>query len=208
VKPPRLYAIADLDALGPSAVAPAVEAMASAGIAWIQVRAKRAADRDLYALVDDCMTRIAGSGTALWIDDRADVAALFPVFGVHVGQRDLPPAAVRRVLGAEVAIGLSTHDEDQLRAADADPDVDVVAIGPVFPTRSKRSPDPVVGLEGLRRLRGRTRKPLLAIGGIDATNLASVLATGADAAVVLGAVCHGDVAANSRRLVTLAEAAR
>ena len=136
------------------------------------------------------------------MDDRADLAALFPVAGLHVGQRDLPPAAARRVVGAGVRIGLSTHGEEQLAAADADPEVDVIAVGPVFPTTGKERPDPVVGLAFVRRARARTRKRLVAIGGIDAGNLAAVLAAGADAAVVLGAVCRGGrpgIRANCRR---------
>ena len=72
---------------------------------------------------------------------------------------DLPPAAARRVVGASVRIGLSTHDEEQLAAADADPEVDVIAVGPVFPTTGKERPDPVVGLAFVRWARERTRKP-------------------------------------------------
>ena len=124
--------------------------------------------------------------------------------GVHVGQRDLPPAAARRVVGANVKIGLSTHDEGQFAAADADPEVDVIAVGPVFPTTGKEDPDPVVGLELVRWARERTRKPLVAIGGIGAGNVAAVLAAGADAAAVLGAVCGGgvrEVRANCLRLL-------
>jgi thiamine-phosphate pyrophosphorylase len=144
---------------------------------------------------------VEGSGAALWIDDRADLAALFPVAGVHVGQTDLPPEAVRRVVGGGMWIGLSTHDEAQLAAADADPDVDVVAVGPVFPTAGKERPDPVVGLDFVRRARARTAKPLVAIGGIGAESVRAVLEAGADAAVVLGAVCRGDVGKNARCLL-------
>jgi thiamine-phosphate pyrophosphorylase len=203
-----VYAIADVDALAPRPVPEAVAEMAAAGIGWIQLRAKRAAvsagaavsDIELYRLLDRCRRALAGSGAALWIDDRADLAALLPVAGLHLGQADLPPAAARRVVGDAPWVGLSTHDEAQLAAAEADPEVDVVAFGPIFPTTGKADPDPVVGLAALRRARALTTKPLVAIGGIDAGNLAAVLAAGADAAAVLGAVCRGDVAANCRRL--------
>jgi thiamine-phosphate pyrophosphorylase len=113
-------------------------------------------------------------------------------------------------VGANVKIGLSTHDEGQFAAADADPAVDVIAVGPVFPTTGKEDPDPVVGLELVRWARERTRKPLVAIGGIGAGNVASVLAAGADAAAVLGAVCRGgvrEVRANCLRLTAAAEGA-
>jgi thiamine-phosphate pyrophosphorylase len=193
--PGRVYAIADAEALGAAPLPAAVAAMAGAGVSWIQVRAKRLAGIELYRALEACCRAVEGSTSALWIDDRADLAALFPVAGVHVGQADLPPAAARKVVGrmenSGLRIGQSTHDEEQLAAADEDPDVDVIAVGPVFPTASKERPDPVVGLSFVRRARERTAKPLVAIGGIDAGNAAAVLAAGADAVVVLGAVCRG-----------------
>lgn len=205
-RPGPLYAIADLVALGASALPEAAAAMAEAGVSWIQVRAKAPglADRELYRLAEACARRLEGSGAELWMDDRADVAALLPFSGVHLGQEDLPPAAARRTVGEAAWIGLSTHDEGQVAAAEADPEVDVVAFGPVFATTGKERPDPVVGLEGLRRARALTAKPLVAIGGISAGNLPAVLAAGADAAAVLGAVCRGDVRANCRRLLAVA----
>jgi thiamine-phosphate pyrophosphorylase len=205
-----VYAIADARALGATPLPAAVAEMASAGIGWIQVRAKELSGSAWYEALAGCCRALEGSGVRLWVDDRADLAALFPVAGVHVGQRDLPPAAARRVVGAGVRIGLSTHDEEQLAAADADPDVDVIAVGPVFPTTGKELPDPVVGLQFVRWARERTRKRLVAIGGIDAGNLAAVLAAGADSAAVLGAVCRGGIGgirANCRRLVVIAESA-
>ncbi len=205
-RPPRLYGIADADALGAMAIPDAVAAMAAAGIGWIQVRAKRLPGARFYdALAAACQVS-ARHGAELWVDDRADLAALLPVAGVQLGQQDLEPRLARPVVGNEVWIGRSTHSEAELAAAAADPDVDVVAVGPVFPTASKRHPDPVVGLELVRRARRLTDKPLVAIGGIDASNIGAVLAAGADAAAVLGALCRGDVAANGRRLLVAAVA--
>ena len=205
-----VYAIADAGILGAADLPAAVAEMAEAGIRWIQVRAKHLSGSGWHAALAACCRALEGSGVRLWVDDRADLAALFPVDGVHVGQRDLPPAAARRVVGANVKIGLSTHDEGQFAAADADPEVDVIAVGPVFPTTGKEDPDPVVGLELVRWARERTRKPLVAIGGIGAGNVAAVLAAGADAAAVLGAVCRGgvrEVRANCLRLMAAAEEA-
>lgn len=202
--PGRIYAIADAEALGATPLPAAVAVLAGAGIGWIQVRAKRLSGRDLYRALEECCRAVEGTGAALWIDDRADLAALFPVVGVHVGQADLPPGAVRRVVGDGMWIGLSTHDEAQLAAAEADPEVDVVAVGPVFPTAGKERPDSVVGLDFVRLARARTAKPLVAIGGIGAETVSAVLEAGADAAVVLGAVCRGDLEKNARRLLTAA----
>jgi thiamine-phosphate pyrophosphorylase len=197
----RIYAIADVEALHPTPLPAAVRDMAEAGIQWIQVRAKKLSGGELCRQVEACCRALEGSGSRLWVNDRADVAALFPVAGVHVGQTDLPPVKARLVMGDAKWIGLSTHGEEQLLAADADPEVDVIAVGPVFPTTGKASPDPVVGLDFLRRARTLTAKPLVAIGGIDAGNLAQVLAAGADTAAVIGAVCRGDVRANALRLI-------
>jgi thiamine-phosphate pyrophosphorylase len=205
-----LYAIADAGALGSTPLPAAVAGMAEGGVRWIQVRGKRLSGEAWHAALDGCCRALEGSGVSLWVDDRADLAALFPVAGLHVGQRDLPPAAARRVVGTNVKIGLSTHDEGQFAAADADPEVDVIAVGPVFPTTGMEDPYPVVGLELVRWARERTRKPLVAIGGIGAGNVAAVLAAGADAAAVLGAVCRGgvrEVRTNCRRLMIAAEAA-
>jgi thiamine-phosphate pyrophosphorylase len=226
---PAVYAIADAAALGGVEALPAAAAeMAAAGVRWIQLRAKLGPlarpsagkpvppldDRRLYDLVAAAVDAVAGSGAALWLDDRADLAALFPVLGLHLGQRDLPPAAARRVVGGGVLLGLSTHDEAQLAAAAADPDVDVVAVGPVFATASKERPDPVVGLDGVRRARavldgeaaarGGARKPLVAIGGIGAAELPAVLAAGADSAAVLSAACRPPVGESCRRLLAAA----
>jgi thiamine-phosphate pyrophosphorylase len=204
-RPGPLYAIADLGALGEARLPEAVAAMARAGVGWIQLRLKAGApDGELYRLAAECARRVEGSAASLWMDDRADLAALLPFAGLHLGQEDLPPVAARGVVGDEVWIGLSTHDEGQVLAAEADPDVDVVAFGPVFPTTGKGRPAPVVGLEGLRRARGLTGKPLVAIGGITAGNVGEVLAAGADAAAVLGAICRGHVEDNCRRLAAAA----
>ena len=217
--PGPLYAIADAEALAPLPVQSAVAAMAEAGIRTIQVRAKHWSGRQWYKGVEASCRALEGSRAALWLDDRADVAALFAAAGVrglHLGQRDLPPAAARPAVGDSLWIGMSTHNERQLAAADADPDVDLIAVGPVFPTTGKsgadadtaaalgRPPDPAVGLDFIRWARARTAKPLVAIGGIDARRVAAVLAAGADAAVALRAVCRGDVRANCRRLLAAA----
>jgi thiamine-phosphate diphosphorylase len=179
--------------------------MAAAGIDWIQLRLKSGTDRwrhEVVARVVDGLDVLAqeapdtGGGStspsraSLWMDDRADLAALFGdrLGGVHVGQLDLPPRAVRQVVGDGVLIGLSCHDERQVGDAEADPDVDVVACGPIFATRSKADPGPTVGLDGLARLRRLTGKPLVAIGGIDRGRIASVLAAGADRVAILGAL--------------------
>jgi thiamine-phosphate pyrophosphorylase len=122
------------------------------------------------------------AGILFVINDRADFANLLGA-ALHIGQDDLPAPAARKVVPNAV-IGFSTHNAAQMRRAIGSP-VDYLSLGPVFPTKSKENPDPVVGLEGLRALRPLTSKPLVAIGGITLENAPEVLAAGADSVAVI-----------------------
>jgi thiamine-phosphate pyrophosphorylase len=121
------------------------------------------------------------------MNDRADLCLAAEFDGVHVGQDDLSPESVRAIIGLERWLGVSTHNPEQMVEADRT-SADYVAIGPVFSTSSKEKPDPVVGLEGVRRARDLTRKPLVAIGGITRENARSVIDAGADSVAVIGAL--------------------
>jgi thiamine-phosphate pyrophosphorylase len=197
---PSIYGIADAAALAPRSMAAAAAEWARAGIGWIQLRGKSLSDDELLRQADAALGSV-GEAARVWMNDRSDLARMAGCFGVHLGHDDLEPAAARRFLGPDVAIGRSTHDRAQIDAAIADPAVDVVAIGPVFPTSGKQQPAPVVGLELLRWARPRTAKPLVAIGGIDADNAARVLATGVDCVAALGALCQGDLRRAADRLL-------
>jgi thiamine-phosphate pyrophosphorylase len=120
----------------------------------------------------------------LMMNDRADLCLAAGFDGVHVGQEDLSPEAVHAIIGPEGWLGVSTHNPEQLREGDLT-SADYLAIGPVFATSSKEKPDPVVGLDGVRRARALTRKPLVAIGGITRANAASVIEAGADSVAVI-----------------------
>ena len=182
---PPLYAILDTGTLARRAfpVVDAAEAMLEGGARILQFRHKGHFSRDVFEQawrVGDFCRRFG----ALWvIDDRADMAKLLRA-GVHLGQDDLPPAMARRILGAEATIGLSTHDAGQLEAAATEP-VDYLALGPVFATHSKETPDPVLGIEKLRAWRRLTERPVVAIGGITRANAASVLEAGADSVAII-----------------------
>ena len=151
-----------------------------------------------------------GSAADALGDDRADLAALLPVAGVHLGQDDLRAARWRAALVGRRAVDRPLDARrGAARRGGRRPDVDVVAVGPVFPTASKAGSRRRWSASELvrRARRAAPRKPLVAIGGIDALNIGAVLAAGADAAAVLGALCRGDVAANSRRLLAAAAGA-
>jgi thiamine-phosphate pyrophosphorylase len=130
------------------------------------------------------LKRLAGLRVQLIMNDRADLCVAAEFDGVHLGQDDLSPDGARRVIGPSLVLGVSTHNPEQLADADRTSS-DYLAIGPVFATLSKRNPDPVIGLDGVRRARELTRKPLVAIGGITRDNAASVIAAGADAVAVI-----------------------
>ena len=125
-----------------------------------------------------------GNPIRLIMNDRADLCLAADFDGVHVGQDDLSPEAARKIIGPDRWLGVSTHNPEQLREAELT-SADYLAIGPVFSTSSKVKPDPVVGLEGVRRARTLTRKPLVAIGGITRANAVSVMEAGADSVAVI-----------------------
>lgn len=162
-----------------------VHELAAAGVSLLQYRNKR--DPDSIFLDDALAIRAAAPGLRLILNDRVALVPVAGAFGVHVGQSDMPPAQVRELLGPGAFIGLSTNTPEEVAAADLEP-VDSIAIGPVFATTSKSDTDPVVGIEGVRRARALTRKPLVAIGGISLANGPSVLAAGADSLAVISAL--------------------
>ncbi len=180
---PRFCAILDRSVRPDLPLAEVASAVAAGGVRWVQLRAKQATSRGLFEEARQLLSLLPAE-CSLIINDRADVAALTGAAGVHLGQDDLPVAAARALLGRERIIGLSTHNQEQLEAAQALP-VDYLAFGPVFATTTKPDTEPVVGLDRLRELRRRTNKPLVAIGGITTENAASVLAAGADSVAVI-----------------------
>ena len=130
------------------------------------------------------LRKAVGARAKLILNDRADLCLLAGYDGVHVGQDDLSPEAVRKIIGPDLWLGVSTHNPAQIGVA-ARTSADYVAIGPVFSTASKLNPDPVVGLEGVRQARTLTSKPLVAIGGITRAHAREVIAAGADSVAVI-----------------------
>ena len=190
----RLYAVLDPEILGGVALRDAALICFDAGVRWLQLRAKEMADLDLYREWEAVLAT-APRDAELWVNDRADLARLFGTH-LHLGQHDLPPAAARKLVAPGRWIGRSTHDEEQFRAAAADPEVDVIAVGPIFATSTKQDPDPVVGLDALAGRCRSTDKPVVAIGGLDAARAAATLRAGVAVAAVVSGLCRGDLEAN------------
>jgi thiamine-phosphate pyrophosphorylase len=181
---PRLYAIVDSFARESTRDLLAyADELAAGGCTLLQYRNKSGNARVMLEQARELKKHL-GNSVRLIVNDRADLCLAADFDGVHVGQDDLSPESVRSIIGPDRWLGVSTHNPEQLLDADLTP-VDYLAIGPVFATSSKDKPDPVVGLEGVRRARQLTRKPLVAIGGITRANAASVIAAGADSVAVI-----------------------
>jgi thiamine-phosphate pyrophosphorylase len=186
---PRLYAIVDAAFFERTSELVAFsEELAAGGCTLLQYRNKSGNGGVMLQQARE-LRRLSRAGAPaphlrLIMNDRADLCLAADFDGVHVGQEDLSPESVRGIIGAERWLGASTHNPEQLREADLT-SADYLAIGPVFATSSKDRPDPVVGLEGVRRARALTRKPLVAIGGITRANAASVIEAGADSVSVI-----------------------
>jgi thiamine-phosphate pyrophosphorylase len=184
---PKLYPITDrrLSALSH---AEQVACLCEGGARLVQLREKHLSPREFYREAEDALRVARGRGVKFIINDRADIALAVGADGVHLGQDDMPPEAARALLGAGAIIGFSTHGVEQAVAASRLP-VDYIAVGPVFATSSKENPDPLVGLEGVRRVREAVgRVPLVSVGGITPQNARSVLDAGADSVAVIGAL--------------------
>ena len=196
---PKLYPITDRRLSGLTH-AGQVARLCEGGARLVQLREKALPAREFYAEVLEALRVARLFGARVVVNDRVDVALAAGADGVHVGQDDVPPEAARALSGGGKIVGFSTHSVEQASAAARLP-VDYIAIGPVFDTSSKENPDPVVGLEGVRRVRAAIGTlPLVAIGGITAETAPSVLEAGADSVAVIGALLNtSDPAEITRR---------
>jgi thiamine-phosphate pyrophosphorylase len=202
-----LHVLADDDPRWPIGPVEQARAACAGGAAVVQLRAKHANDRralEWAAAIRD-LTRAAG--LCFVVNDRFDLALAVEADGVHLGQGDVPPDRIPRPLRARLAVGRSTHTLDEARATCAE-DVDYVAFGPVFGTTSKETGHTERGTALLADVaRIVAPRPLVAIGGVCAENIARACAAGACGAAVISAVAAaGDPVAAVRRLVDAAGA--
>lgn len=202
--PGRLYPITDISRSGLSH-ADQVAQLVEGGAQLIQLREKNLSPRAFFEQAGTALALAHSRGTKIIINDRADIALALGADGVHLGQNDLSATAARNLLGPDAIIGVSTHNVNQARIARALP-ITYIAIGPIFGTATKKNPDPVVGLDGLREVRSTIGDiPLVAIGGILKENAHSVLEAGADAIAVIAAILHNsaNISFSTHELITL-----
>jgi thiamine-phosphate pyrophosphorylase len=186
---PRLYAILDTSCFRDNqALFSTAEGLLAGGVTVLQYRDKSGNARQMLEVARALKRQVSGAlkpmSVKLIMDDRADLCLAAGFDGVHVGQEDLSPVATRKVIGETLWLGVSTHNPEQVKEADKT-SADYIAIGPVFSTASKPNPDPVIGLEGVQKARALTRKPLVAIGGINRANCRSIIEAGADSVAVI-----------------------
>lgn len=178
-----------------------IRALWRGGALWVQIREKWPTDRKLVETVSGLIPHTP-SGARTFINDRIDLAIGLRAHGVHLGDQDLHPDDAAMVRGGrDTIIGVSTHSVDEAIASAQLSSVDYVAIGPVFgsPTKMVREP---LGLDAITRIREAIDKPIVAIGGIDRSNIANVIRAGADSAAVISALYRdGSIEDNVRELI-------
>lgn len=147
-------------------------------IRMLQLRLKDSSDRELLAAARQIAAITKGSETNFFLNDRADLAIFSEADGLHVGQDDAPLSLVRSIMPPNKLLGLSTHSLEQAQLAWLQ-QPDYIGFGPIYPTPTKKHPDPTVGTTLLRQVVTTSPCPVVAIGGIDETNIDAVLDTGA-----------------------------
>jgi thiamine-phosphate pyrophosphorylase len=181
---PKIYPITDVS-ISKLSHTEQFKRLVEGGASMIQLREKNASPCEFYESAREVLALAKERNVRIIINDRADIAFALKA-GVHLGQDDLPPPAARKLLGNNAVIGFSTHSVGQAIEAVKLP-VDYIAIGPVFPTKTKQNPEQAVGLEGVERVREAVGNfPLVAIGGITLENAVDVFSAGADSVAIIG----------------------
>lgn len=184
---PRIYPITDIRLSGLSH-AEQVKRLIDGGAEFVQLREKYLAPKDFFADAENALKIARENNVKIIINDRVDFALALKADGVHLGQNDLPPASAREIVGENTIIGFSTHNLKQAVKASRF-QVNYIAIGPVFTTKTKENPDDIVGLEGVKTVREAIGDfPLVAIGGINFENFQSVLESGADSVAIVSGI--------------------
>jgi thiamine-phosphate pyrophosphorylase len=168
-----------------------VRAAVAGGVSIVQLREKDCTTREFLELGRTLLAELKPRTIPLLINDRVDIALAIGADGVHIGQSDMPYAMARELLGPNAIIGLSV--ESVADALTAEPlDVTYLGLSPVFSTATKTDLQPALELEGVRAIRAISRHKLVAIGGIHAGNLQSIIAAGAHGVAVVSAICAAD----------------
>jgi thiamine-phosphate diphosphorylase len=197
-----LYPIIDTGVCSAAGLDPATvaDACLAGGARVLQLRDKTGSSAAFLSLADRLVQRARASDALLVVNDRADIARLSGAGGVHVGQDDLDVAEVRRIVGSEAVVGISTHDESQIDAA-LETDATYVAVGPIFGSATKDTGYSARGLDLIRYADNRG-KPIVAIGGIALDRVQRVMEAGAAGlAVISDLLTTGNTEARTRDFI-------
>lgn len=204
---PRLYVILDATLIT-SPERDCAASLAEAGVRLLQYRNKSAPARQYLESSRELAEALLPQGVTFFVNDRPDVAFLAGANGVHVGQDDLDVEQARHLVGGDKLVGVSTHNLEQFQQAAAS-SADYIAVGPIFSTSSKSNPDPVVGVDFIRKMRALTDKPIVAIGGITLERATSAIEAGADSvAVISGILSAPNPAQRARQYLETLKAAK
>ncbi len=207
----RVYYVTDTPLSSERGLVETAMAAVRGGATLVQLRDPMAKAGDLVRMGRALKAALDSVGVPLIVNDRPDVAFAIGAAGVHIGQDDLPPEAVRRLLGPDAIIGLSITDLSQMKRAPWGL-IDHIGVGPVVSKGVKPDAAEPMGLKGLSACAMASRKPVVAIGGIGIENAADCIAAGADGVAVVAAIAGAsDPETAARRLrstVDLALAAK
>jgi thiamine-phosphate pyrophosphorylase len=199
---PPLYAVLDPEQIKSSATESVLRVLLQGGVKLLQLRVKAASPADFLQLARTARNLTRSHGCKLIVNDRVDIALGCDADGVHLGQEDLPLHAARKLLGNGI-IGISTHDVEQAKEAEAG-GADYIGFGPMFGTATKATGYSARGLEMLRQVRATVRIPIVAIGGITESNIAQIWQAGADSAAIISDLMGAeDVSGKVRRILAL-----
>lgn len=161
------------------------------GVTTVQVREKGLTTHELYSLALELREVTSDFNANLIINDRVDIALAVEADGVHLGWQSLPFPVVRRLLGSEKLIGISTHGrQEALQAKDFG--ADYITLGPVFETPSKSGLLQPTGTGEIQNIKNEVKIPVIALGGINVENVEAVLAAGADGIAVISSIMYAD----------------
>jgi thiamine-phosphate pyrophosphorylase len=166
-----------------------VEQAVAGGVTMVQLREKHDNIRVFLERAFAVKAILQGTGVPLIINDRVDVALAIDADGVHLGQSDMPAFTARRLIGRDKLLGLSIENEQQLIEAESLP-VDYLGLSSIFLTPTKNNTQKEWGIEGLRNALAQSTFPIVAIGGINESNLDAIVETHVDGVAIVSAICH------------------
>lgn len=183
----RLCLIADKEAAGQRDLITLVRQAVDGGATLVQLRAKKLSTKDFLELALGLIRLLKKQKIPLIINDRVDVALACGAQGVHLGQDDMPLAFARKILGPSRLVGISVNTPEEAERGEKE-GADYLGVGPVAYTSSKEELRTILGLEGLRRIRERIKIPILAVGGVNASNAREVIRAGANGVAIISAI--------------------